>query len=228
MSAQSRFGRFDREERRRRRAERRRRRREDAEDAAEAGGEIVGGASDLADLASGDAPTRSLGSGLGGGRGGGRCDGCDGFGRGGTGGRGGGGDGCDACDCNLSLLRLAALVLLVPPRRDTRPRGPGGPRLSTLLLAGAVVLPDAATGPVTAALRLYRRRLTRFTPACPGTPSCSAYAQDAVARLGARRGLRAAARRVRACGADAGHPGPAAPGDRDARSTSATASTSTS
>lgn len=198
MSAQSRFGRFDREERRRRRAERRRRRREDAEDAAEAGGEIVGGASDLADLASGDAPTRSLGSGLGGGRGGGRCD------------------GCDACDCNLSLLRLAALVLLAPPRRDARPRGAGGPRLSTLLLAGAVVLPDAATGPVTAALRLYRRRLTRFTPACPGTPSCSAYAQDAVARLGARRGLRAAARRVRACGTDAG------------QGTTATASTSTS
>jgi hypothetical protein len=81
------------------------------------------------------------------------------------------------CDCSLLLnlstaLRLAAL--LVPGRAGRRP--------------------------VLALLGLYRRRLTRFTPRCPSTPSCSAHAVDAVRALGARRGLLAAARRVRDCG----------------------------
>jgi hypothetical protein len=48
--------------------------------------------------------------------------------------------------------------------------------------------------------RLYRRWLTRLTPPCPSTPSCSEYALSAVRTLGARQGLAAAARRVRACG----------------------------
>jgi putative component of membrane protein insertase Oxa1/YidC/SpoIIIJ protein YidD len=69
-----------------------------------------------------------------------------------------------------------------------------------VLLLLSMVLPDAAAGSVAAAIRFYRRRLTRYTRACPGTPSCSAYALAAVARLGARRGLRAAAQRLRACG----------------------------
>jgi Uncharacterized conserved protein len=51
-----------------------------------------------------------------------------------------------------------------------------------------------------ALIRGYQRRLTRFTPACPQTPSCSAYALDAVRTLGPRRGIRAAAARIRACG----------------------------
>ena len=85
-------------------------------------------------------------------------------------------DGCSGCD-----------LLLV--------------RVSTLLFLAAAVLPGAGTGPlVRAAIRFYRRRLTRFTPACPSTPSCSAYALTAVEELGPRRGLAAAARRVRACG----------------------------
>jgi putative component of membrane protein insertase Oxa1/YidC/SpoIIIJ protein YidD len=50
-----------------------------------------------------------------------------------------------------------------------------------------------------ASIRGYQRWLTRFTPNCPGSPSCSAYALAAVRRLGARRGLAAAARRVQHC-----------------------------
>jgi putative component of membrane protein insertase Oxa1/YidC/SpoIIIJ protein YidD len=84
---------------------------------------------------------------------------------------------CDGCDCNLLL------------------------RLSTLLAVAAALVPGrAGRRPVLALLRFYRRRLTRFTPICPSTPSCSAYAVQAVQYLGARRGLTAAARRVRACG----------------------------
>jgi hypothetical protein len=96
-------------------------------------------------------------------------------------GRGGGssGDGC-SCDgpCDLFLLRVSPL----------------------LLLAAAVVPARGATGLVRAVLRGYQRRPSRFTPACPSTPSCSAYALTAVERHGARRGLRLAAARVRACG----------------------------
>ncbi|QNG55658.1 membrane protein insertion efficiency factor YidD [Pseudonocardia petroleophila] len=50
-------------------------------------------------------------------------------------------------------------------------------------------------------IRFYRRRLTRFTPRCPSTPSCSAYALTAVEERGVRRGLVLAARRIRECGA---------------------------
>jgi putative component of membrane protein insertase Oxa1/YidC/SpoIIIJ protein YidD len=227
-----------REEERRRRADRRHRRQEDAEDVAEG----VEGAADLVDLASGSAPTPGFGGGGGssvrggGGRGGGWCDGGGGSGRGGGGGRSGGGEGCDGCDCNMSLLHLALLPLLGavarPARTGATARSAGragrraavaGPRLSSVLLLLSMVLPDAAAGSVAAAIRLYRRRLTRYTPACPGTPSCSAYALAAVTRLGARRGLRAAAHRLRTCGTaaldrvGATHP----------RSTIATASTST-
>jgi hypothetical protein len=98
---------------------------------------------------------------------------------GGRGGGGGGGDGCN-CDgpCNFTLLRVSPL----------------------LLLAAAVVPARRASGLVSAALLGYQRWLSRFTPTCPSTPSCSAYALAAVARHGARRGLRLAAARVRACG----------------------------
>jgi hypothetical protein len=92
---------------------------------------------------------------------------------------GGGGDGC-SCDgpCDLPQLRVSPL----------------------LLLAAAVVPASGASGLVRAALLGYQRWLSRFTPTCPSTPSCSAYALAAVARHGARRGLRLAAARVRACG----------------------------
>jgi hypothetical protein len=100
--------------------------------------------------------------------------GCGRLGRGGR-----DGDGC-SCDgpCDFSLLRVSPL----------------------LLVAAAVVPARGAGGLVRASLRGYQRWLSRFTPACPSTPSCSAYALAAVGRHGARRGLRLAAARVRACG----------------------------
>jgi putative component of membrane protein insertase Oxa1/YidC/SpoIIIJ protein YidD len=96
-------------------------------------------------------------------------------------------DGCDVpdCDCggcDFPLLRVSTLLALVAL---VAPVGTGGTALVELLIRG------------------YRRWLTRFTPPCPSEPSCSAYALDAVQTLGARRGLRAAARHVRACGARA-------------------------
>ena len=75
-------------------------------------------------------------------------------------------------------------------------------RLSTLLRLVAVLVPGRAAPVVAGAIRSYQRHLTRWTPACPGTPSCSAYALTAVETLGARRGLVAAAARLRACSPD--------------------------
>lgn len=198
------------EEERRRRQEEARRRQEQREDASDA----VEGAADVVEAGSGlGVPT---GLGRGGGRtsagrsdGGGGGWGCDGWGGGGSrgsgssglsgggGGRGGGsgsgwgcgggsggrsgGGGCDGCDCNLSLLAIT--------------------RLSTLLLLAAAVLPDRGGSALARGMiRFYRRRITRFTPRCPSTPSCSAFALTAVRERGARRGLAAAARRIRDCG----------------------------
>ena len=73
-------------------------------------------------------------------------------------------------------------------------------KLSFLLTVAALLLPASAARPVGGLIRAYQRHLTRFTPACPLAPSCSAYALHVVRRLGARRGLTAAAARVRACG----------------------------
>jgi putative component of membrane protein insertase Oxa1/YidC/SpoIIIJ protein YidD len=73
-------------------------------------------------------------------------------------------------------------------------------KLSLLLTVAALLLPASAARPVGGLIRAYQRVLTRFTPACPSSPSCSAYALATVQRLGARRGLAAAAARVRACG----------------------------
>lgn len=192
------------EEERRRRQEEARRRQEQREDASDA----VEGAADVVEAGSGLGVPTGLGRGR---TSGGRSDGgsggwgCDGWGSrgsgvsgpsggargggsgwgcgGGSGGRSGGGacDNCDGCDCNLSLLAIT--------------------RLSTLLLLAAAVLPDRGGSAVARGLiRLYRRRLTRFTPRCPSTPSCSTFALAAVQERGARRGLVAAARRVRSCG----------------------------
>jgi Putative membrane protein insertion efficiency factor len=88
--------------------------------------------------------------------------------------------GCDVpgCDCGgCNLLRVSALLALA-----------------------ALVVPSGTGGLVAALIRLYRRWLTRLTPPCPSTPGCSEYALSAVRTLGARQGLAAAARRVRACG----------------------------
>jgi Putative membrane protein insertion efficiency factor len=94
-------------------------------------------------------------------------------------------DGCDFPDCDCGGCDVLFL------------------RVSTLLAFVALIVPVGDGGLVAAAIRGYRRWLTRFTPTCPSEQSCSAYALAAVQTLGARRGLRAAARRVRACGARA-------------------------
>ncbi|MDN5861684.1 MAG: membrane protein insertion efficiency factor YidD [Pseudonocardia sp.] len=73
--------------------------------------------------------------------------------------------------------------------------------LSALLHAAAAILPRRnGTGVVVALIRAYQRLLSRFTASCPRTPSCSAYALDAVRTLGPRHGTREAAARIRACG----------------------------
>jgi len=90
-------------------------------------------------------------------------------------------DACDGPDCGCDFLLFL--------------------RLSTVLLLVAAVLPAVGADHLVGALiRGYQRWLSRFTPACPSTVSCSAYALAAVHRLGARRGLAAAAHRVERCG----------------------------
>lgn len=109
-------------------------------------------------------------------RGGGGSSGSGGSGSG----SGSGGGRCDSCDgpCDFSLLRVSAVLLLA-----------------------AAVMPAAHGGRLVLSLiRGYQRWLSRFTPRCPSTPSCSRYAHSAVESLGPRRGLAAAARRIRHCG----------------------------
>jgi hypothetical protein len=92
---------------------------------------------------------------------------------------------CDLAPCDASICDCGGTLLTV----------------SLLLRVSAALVPATGSGRgVQAVLRFYRRHLTRFTPTCPATPSCSAFAQEAVAVLGPRRGLAAAAGRVRACG----------------------------
>lgn len=50
-------------------------------------------------------------------------------------------------------------------------------------------------------IRLYQRWLTRYTRACPNTPSCSAYGLRAAQLHGSLRGGAMAWRRIGACGA---------------------------
>lgn len=48
-------------------------------------------------------------------------------------------------------------------------------------------------------IRLYQRWFSRFTPSCPGTPSCSQYAIEMVELHGARAGLQLAMDRIQRC-----------------------------
>ncbi len=94
---------------------------------------------------------------------------------------------CDAPDCDMPGCDGCDLLVFL--------------RLSSLLLVIAAVLPETGgRSVVRVLLRAYRRWLTRFTPACPSTPSCSAFAVAAVESLGVRPGLTAAAYRLRRCG----------------------------
>jgi hypothetical protein len=190
------------EERRRRRERRRRGEDDDGPDAIDYA-ELIGDATDLPGFGRRGSGGGSGGSGggsgdlPGGGSGGGHSSsgssggtsgrGPDGSPTGGGSGSSGSSGGCggrgNSCDCDSPCD--FTLVL----------------RLSALLSLAAALLPGrAGRRPVLAAVRFYRRRLTRFTPACPSTPSCSAYAVLAVQDLGARRGLAAAARRIHDCG----------------------------
>ena len=103
-------------------------------------------------------------------------------------------DGCDVPSCDLPGCDLP----------DCDCGGCDLLRVSSLLAVVALVAPPGTGGVVAAlvelAIRGYRRWLTRFTPVCPSEPSCSAYALSAVRTSGARRGLRAAAHRLRSCG----------------------------
>ena len=49
-------------------------------------------------------------------------------------------------------------------------------------------------------IRFYRGAISPYTPAaCRFTPTCSAYAQEAIEKYGARKGGRLAARRILRC-----------------------------
>jgi uncharacterized protein len=50
------------------------------------------------------------------------------------------------------------------------------------------------------AVRFYQRYLTRFTPHCHQTPSCSQYGYEAVKEHGFRIGIQMAADRIKQCG----------------------------
>ena len=50
------------------------------------------------------------------------------------------------------------------------------------------------------AIRFYRGAISPYTPAaCRFTPTCSAYAQEAIEKYGALKGGRLAARRILRC-----------------------------
>jgi len=83
-------------------------------------------------------------------------------------------DGCDSPGCDFPDCDCGGRDLLFL-------------RVSTLLAFVALIVPVGTGGLVAAAIRGYRRWLTRFTPSCPSEPSCSAYALAAVQTLGARR-----------------------------------------
>lgn len=51
-----------------------------------------------------------------------------------------------------------------------------------------------------ALIRFYRTKISPYTPpSCRFTPSCSAYAQEAITRYGAFRGSKLAAKRLCRC-----------------------------
>ena len=64
-------------------------------------------------------------------------------------------------------------------------------------MAGTTSLPGRV---ILVGLRFYRKAISPFTPpACRYTPTCSAYAEEAVAKHGAARGGWLALRRVLRC-----------------------------
>lgn len=113
-----------------------------------------------------------------GGRGG---DGAGGGGRGGDGPGGGDGCGCDGCGCDLFHLSAFRVLLLTAPTRTPRQR------------------PTVAARAGVTAIRGYQRWLSRRTPCCPHTPSCSHYGLAVVRRYGLLQGARLAGGRIARC-----------------------------
>jgi putative membrane protein insertion efficiency factor len=103
-------------------------------------------------------------------------------------------DGCDGCDLFLTLSTyFLALSALAGAGRRTRRAGPAGG------LAGPVPGPVPARL-VVAAIRRYQRWLSpRLGARCPYTPTCSAFAAEAITRHGLAVGARATALRLRRC-----------------------------
>jgi putative membrane protein insertion efficiency factor len=82
---------------------------------------------------------------------------------------------------------LVAAVLLVP-------------QFAVALKAPAVAVRPGLSGRLVAAVRVYQREISaRRTPVCHFTPSCSAYAVEALERHGAARGTWLTARRLLRC-----------------------------
>jgi putative component of membrane protein insertase Oxa1/YidC/SpoIIIJ protein YidD len=50
-----------------------------------------------------------------------------------------------------------------------------------------------------ALIRLYQRTLTRWTPTCPQSPSCSEYAIHAIRSHGTRQGIALAIAHIEHC-----------------------------
>lgn len=51
-----------------------------------------------------------------------------------------------------------------------------------------------------AAIRFYKRHLTKYTPSCPHKPTCSTYAYNAIRDHGPRIGLDMAVQNIQSCG----------------------------
>ena len=59
---------------------------------------------------------------------------------------------------------------------------------------------DASKKAMLGMIRFYRGAISPYTPAaCRFTPTCSAYAQQAIEKYGARKGAILAARRILRC-----------------------------
>lgn len=93
-------------------------------------------------------------------------------------------DWCDACDCGFvgcdffslsMILRLTAALTRTPGHRGRAERA------------------------VTGAIRGYRKVSPRLPTRCRYTPTCSAYALEAIGRHGLSAGLRLAAARLSRC-----------------------------
>lgn len=66
-------------------------------------------------------------------------------------------------------------------------------------LVGTVAARSVIVRVLTAVIVLYRSASANRRPACRFIPSCSEYAEEALARYGARTGLALAARRLLRC-----------------------------